>query len=142
MSLSAMQPGLRALELFDVIPAGHFGLLIRGESFAPHLRPGEIAVVDATDKERAIGELYCLTIGSGERHRLTVVDLIKGFGASCESAAAGVWFAFSFNPTAELGPGQRTRMIDGPLGFQHWPETCRGRIVGVMVPARSKARGS
>lgn len=134
MSLASSQPGLRALELFDVIPAGHFGLLVTGDAFAPHLRPGEIAVVDTTDKERAIGELYCLAIGSGERQRLAIVELIRGFGTSSEAAAAGVWFAFSFKRGIDVGGGRCARYVDGPLGFQHWPEKCRGRIVGVMVP--------
>ena len=133
--LPILQPELRALDVVDVNPAGHFGMFITGDDFAPHLRPGEIAVVDTTDKERILGELYVVDLGpdvrTGAPRRLRIVEVIKSFGGG---EAAGIWFAFSLMRDVDLGDGRKARMVDGPLGFDHWPRYCQGRIVGVMVP--------
>jgi len=55
--------GLRALTMYDAIPAGHIGVLVENGAFEPHLHAGEFAIVDTSDKERQVGELYVLTIG-------------------------------------------------------------------------------
>ena len=29
-------------------------------------------------------------------------------------------------------------MADGPLGVEHWPDACLGRIVGIFEPIETK----
>lgn len=130
MSLPTLQPELRALELFDVVPAGHFALLVRDDRFEPHLNPGELAIVDTTDEERVRGELYVINLlgppGSVQsKPRLRIVE----YEYDCE---VGIWFAFGLKRDLRIG-GLRYRYHDGPLGFQHWPAYCQGRVIGVMM---------
>ena len=64
MSNRTLQPvtDLRALEQFDTVPAGCTGMVVTSTRFAPHLRAGEIAVVDPNDKEPVSGELFIIGI--------------------------------------------------------------------------------
>jgi hypothetical protein len=114
----------RALDICDVVPAGCIGVLMTDDSFAPHLRCGEFAVVDTADKSTEFGELYVLTFGAGKPVRRVVQLRLRGFAGD----PSGLWFAFAL-------PGQGRRYattLDGPLGRQHWPDKCVGRVVGVI----------
>lgn len=92
----------RALTLHDVVPAGHIAVPILRGDWAPHLCPGEFAIIDVSDTEPQMGELYGLMIG------------------------AAVMFRFNM---PRLG---RTPYIDGPLRRDAWFKKCRGRVVGVL----------
>jgi hypothetical protein len=130
-----------ALTMHDVVPAGCIAVLVDSDAFEPHLHAGEFAIVDTTDKERQVGELYVITIENRARGpKPTIVELIKGFRRN-DVSPIGVWYAFSFSRRVALGGGQYGRMVDGPLGFEHWPDKCRGRVVGVMAPARGGRHG-
>ena len=51
---------LRALERFDHVPAGCKLVLARDASNAPHIRPGEFAIVDPSDTTAVPGEPYLI----------------------------------------------------------------------------------
>ena len=64
---------LRALDVVEVVPAGCFAL-ITGEAWSPHLRPGELAIIDMADTALQIGELYALMIQTRDGDRPFVVQ--------------------------------------------------------------------
>jgi hypothetical protein len=118
----------RALTVFEDIPPGHKAVRVHHESFAPHVRVGEIAIVDTLDKEVQDGELYMFWISGRDRRHLRIVQPYRP-----HSPRPGVMFRFS------LPVAGRLCMVDGPLGFEHWPEACLGRIVGVFEPIGTRA---
>ena len=58
----ALQP-IRALEVFSTVPAGHTLHPQRDDAHAPHIRAGEFAVIDPTDREPEHGELFLIEFG-------------------------------------------------------------------------------
>jgi hypothetical protein len=58
---------IRALTLFDEIPSGFIAHPITNDDSDPHLRAGEVAIVDTTDTEPQHGELYLVRWGSGRK---------------------------------------------------------------------------
>lgn len=119
---------IRALQVYEVVPSGCIGMLVINDKFSPHLRPGEIAIVDTTDKERQPGELYVLYMGIRAPKKVIVQLLRRGFGGD----TSGVWYCFGFRRTINLDGGRTGRVIDGPLNPEYWPEKCVGRVIGVM----------
>lgn len=51
MNAVARQPDLRALMMFDTLPAGCIAHLVNDAHSMPHIRPGEFVVVDTTDRQ-------------------------------------------------------------------------------------------
>ena len=47
-------------------------MLIADDASAPHLKAGEYAVIDTTDRELQAGELYIIQCDSGDRRRHVV----------------------------------------------------------------------
>lgn len=136
MSSQALQPttDLRALDQFDTIPAGCTGMVITNDRFAPHLRLGEIAVVDPNDKEPVSGELFVVGINDvlGERKPkivqtfgriTTIVEDDKGVDRLCW------WDRFEFRRPGMLS------LSDGPILTEGWRDRrCIGRIIGFVAP--------
>ena len=125
---------LRALEQFDAVPAGCTGMIVTSSRFAPHLRPGEIAVVDLSDKEPVSGELFVIGINNrfGEREPRIVqtigrVEAIVDKGKVVDCLCW--WDRFKFKR-----PGEMT-ISDGPMLTEDWrDQRCIGRIAGFMAP--------
>lgn len=63
----ALQPELRALMVFDQLPAGCISFPCIDEDCMPHIRPGEFAVVDTADRRPQHGELYVIQWNGGRR---------------------------------------------------------------------------
>jgi hypothetical protein len=126
--MSASLPALkhvRALDVLNVIPAGCIGIVVQDNSFAPHLRWGEIAVIDTTDKSTEYGELYLLTFASGCGPVRHIVQLrARGFTAD----TTGLWYAFAFRGQEKAN----AVTMDGPLRHECWPEKCLGRVIGIL----------
>ncbi|MDT2022837.1 hypothetical protein [Methylocella sp. CPCC 101449] len=120
---------LRALEVMDVVPAGCVGIPVRDHSFSPHLKPGEIAIVDTTDKSPAYGELFVLTFMSGRGPIRQIVQLRRSGFAGSDSEQVGYWYAFAFRGQEK----PNAVMMDGPLRHDCWPAKCVGRVIGVIV---------
>ena len=126
---------LRALEQFDIIPAGCTGMVVTSNRFAPHLRPGEIAVVNPSDKEPVSGELFVIGIRNQFDEREPTI--VQTFGRIANLLEGGNlvdrlcwWDRFEF-----LRPGKMI-MSDGPIQTEGWRDRrCIGRIVGFVAPA-------
>ncbi|MFG1359971.1 hypothetical protein [Xanthobacter pseudotagetidis] len=155
------QPELRALMMFPTIPPGHMTFLVEDDAFHPHLRRGEFAVVDLSDRQPAQGELFLISYAS----RYTECGLIfaicqmrsrtyyfrPGHGWRSPSLPyeegyelAPCWSACHWIPpedpadyAAALRSG-RVGTSEGPYTTEHAAEKLVGRIVGVWVP---NARG-
>jgi hypothetical protein len=56
-AIKGSQPQLRALTCFDSLPPHHKTFHVRDGSSAPHLKPGEFAVIDTADTELQKGEV-------------------------------------------------------------------------------------
>lgn len=137
MTSQALLPivDLRALEQFETVPAGCTGIVVTSDLFAPHLRCGEIAVVDTKDQSTEFGELYVLRMNlESPQHlrHLSIVQLVRDDG--------GLWYGFSLPGVGgAVYKGTRLRYVDGPLRPQFWPEKCLGRIIGFVAPEWERA---
>jgi hypothetical protein len=116
------QSPIRALTIFDSLPRNHRTLQIADDASAPHLKAGEYAVIDTTDRELQAGELYLIQYSSG-RH---VVQL--------RSSASGWWGGdlAGYRPTNEkfFGVPVFAGMSDGPYTPGLLKKKLLGRVVG------------
>ena len=60
---------LRALTEFTTLPPGHMTFRIEEDGCEPHLKEGEYAVIDMTDRSVQNGELFLIQYQSGNRAR-------------------------------------------------------------------------
>jgi len=68
------QPELRALMMFDKVPEGCILFPCTDESAMPHIRPGEFAIVDTSDRTPCHGELYVIKFGErADQHHICMV---------------------------------------------------------------------
>ena len=94
------QSPIRALTIFDSLPRNHRTLLISDAASAPHLTAGEYAVIDTTDRELQVGELYLIQYSSG-RHVVQLRSLRADGGLATWPATARPMrssLAFRFSP--------------------------------------------
>lgn len=54
----------RALTIFEAVPTDCGGIEVPSNDFVPHLKKGEIAVIDPDDNEPMAGEIYAVAIPS------------------------------------------------------------------------------
>lgn len=129
--MSALPPvparrDLRALDVVEVVPAGCFGVLVMSDAWAPHIRPGELAVIDPTDTTPQPGELYVIGRQGIDHDQTRIVQVCR---LDPDNVDPGdVAFRFELRR-----PGVMT-LMDGPVSGEGWTSRCRGRVVGV-VPA-------
>lgn len=116
---------VRALTLYDVVPAGHMAVPVTNSRWSPHLMPGEFAILEVADTEPQFGELYGLMIGTMGKPMLRIV---QPYRSRLFAGCYGVMFRFD-QPRRPSG----SVMTDGPLIREHWHRTCRGRVVGVLA---------
>lgn len=64
-SPARLQPQLRALPLLSSLPACCVVLPVTNDLNAPHLRTGEFAVIDASERQPINGELFGIAYRSG-----------------------------------------------------------------------------
>jgi hypothetical protein len=67
------QPELRALTLYDRLPPSHATFRVPDDASEPHLKEGEYAVIDQSDRELQHGEVYLIQYDSGRRRRYLFV---------------------------------------------------------------------
>jgi hypothetical protein len=132
---------LRALTVFDTLPAKHTTFLTTEDGAEPHLCKGEFAVVDATDRKPQHGELFVIqNQGSERRRRLIQVRSsrlnITGPGAK----PSLVWWCGDlrgWRKTDEkmLGCPVYAGLSDGPYRTESLQAMLIGRVVGVAFTA-------
>lgn len=135
--------GPRALETLPEVPAGCFTVNIDGTRHHPHLRHGEIAVIDATQREIEWGELYAIRQSNGPCiWQVCRTPKLYGGGK---------------RPTAMMHPLNRPHMLsngeldwsgpvhmsDGPIYLDALARLILGRVIGILdEPAYDPDRGA
>jgi len=71
------QPELRALMMLDALPPGCISVHVPDDRFAPHLREGELAVVDTTDVEPTLGEFFVIAYDDRRRASGYVLKFVE-----------------------------------------------------------------
>ncbi len=140
----------RALEVFISISARYSLFPVTRTGFEPHLRVGEIAVVDESDVEPLNGELFVIKIRSpfaehpdGCVRRLAQIWPVEHTGVDGEPFI-GWWHGDLCRPRgmAEVeewfAKGRMITLCDGPMRLEHMRERIVGRVVGVF---QSSAEG-
>ncbi len=150
----APAPILRALPTLDALPTGAIAHPVADTTAAPHLLPGEFAVVDTTDREPIHGELYVIRYSSpltdsGFRDR--VIEACRRPYRSPEEADGWRWWACPYirprsGPELEAwaDAGRPFGLSEGPFKPGAMEAKLVGRVVGVLAstfeePARGAA---
>jgi hypothetical protein len=125
---------IRALTVFDSLPRNHRTILIRDDASAPHLKAGEYAVIDTTDRELQSGELYVIQYDSGDRRR-HLVQIRTGHITTDSGRRELVWWVgdlAGFRQTDEkiFGLPVFAGMSDGPYTPGLLKKKLLGRVVG------------
>ncbi len=146
--LQPQQPDLRAFVVYDRLPAGCTAYHVTDTKNAPHLRPGDVAIIDPGDCEPAAGELFVIKWGSG------VCDIVETIyspgryssGPNGEVIDTVCWKvgasnrARSFEDAQDrLARGQHVGWVDGPYATEGanagaLNEKLRGRVIGILEP--------
>lgn len=71
------QPELRALMLLDALPPGCITIHVPDDRFGPHLREGELAIIDTTDVEPTIGEFFVIAYDDRRRASGCVLEFVE-----------------------------------------------------------------
>jgi hypothetical protein len=142
------QPGLRAFIAYDRLPEGCIAFPVTDGANAPHLRPGDIAIIDPTDREPQHGELFVIawasggigireTVSKAMRARCgpngEIIDTVcwmvaganrpRSFAEASERLERGAYMGWADGPYATEGP--RAGYLNGLL---------RGKVVGILEP--------
>ena len=127
---------IRALTVLDAVPAGCRAMAVLDNRNAPHLRPGEVAVVDIVDCDLAHGELYAVQFGSGPS---ITQALWRRHGDQ------GHWWTYTLNrprdwPETEawMRGGKTVPSADGPYRPGGLEEKILGRVIGLLQPATAQ----
>jgi len=151
------QPELRALLMMDALPPGCITVLAPDDRFAPHIREGELTIVDTTDVEPVVGEFFVIAYNDS---RLPGGYVFKFIEPICrmvnyvESAKEGerdywtsdpakgtpreFWEALH-EPMANVILARRMGrpsmvMKEGPFTTDHLRSKLIGRVVGIYRP--------
>lgn len=143
-ALPAPSQEYRALLLFADLPAGCIAHPVTDHHLAPHLRPGEFAIIDSADREPVNGELF-LVAWMGRPGPDGKED-----GALCQVYRRdGSWLVGSLRrhrSRAKVERMIREGRYDA-LGWSNGPycdgaleRQIRGRVVGILAPAFEEPR--
>ncbi len=129
----AQQPTLRSFIVCDRLPEGCVAYPVTDETNAPHLRPGDIAIIDPTDREACLGELFVVQWNSGG------TDIVEAWPQ--QMADALCWKVGSSNRARSAGAvvdrlcaGQPVGWVDGPYRAEALNQKLRGKVVGILEP--------
>ena len=149
-----MQPELRAFIVYNQLPAGCIAFPITTDNSEPHLRKGDIAVVDTREREGVEHELFVIEWGRNAPcgpERCVVELWTKEYTRPGGAKALG-WWAGAYNRPrtreafmAQKSGGIITGVIDGPYAHRDFPHPgdpnadyltslLIGRVVGILEP--------
>lgn len=136
---------LRALLVYNTLPAGCIAKPVTDNHLAPHLREGEFAIVDTTDCDPIHGELFFAAwAGSRNSDGTEKGALCEAYRRehTCDGAPFSAWSVGSMR--SRLSPETIDRLIKerryDALGWSNGPyregaleQQIRGRVVGVLA---------
>jgi hypothetical protein len=136
-------PDFRALTTFEKLEPHHATFQVGNDDSAPHLLPGEYAVIDTADRELQHGELYLIQYETGDRPRMIVqitASRLHPVGGNRDNAPI-VWWTCAlrgFRQTSKMGGIPIfSGLSDGP----HWTKNLQSRLSGRVVGVASSPLG-
>jgi hypothetical protein len=120
---------LRALELMSRIPVGCALFPVMDDRSDPHLRRGEIAVVDTADRDPQHGEVYVIEWSSGSR---CITQLIGPGFSGFSSSEKDHWWTGALTSRESVPGFGELRMIDGPRSKAGLQKALVGRVIGIF----------
>lgn len=146
--LAAQQPDLRAFIMYDTAPRGWIPHLITDDEAAPILRPGDVVLIDPTQRDPIHRELFVIDYGRGQPGASRNVVEMK-----CQDHTDGRrefrgWWSHPYNrPRSRdesrrwIEERRRIRFSDGPIdagnpdGMLYLRTKLVGRVVGLLSPS-------
>ncbi|WP_126173464.1 hypothetical protein [Altericroceibacterium xinjiangense] len=122
------QPGLRSFIVYDEMPKGFITHEQAGDQNSPHMREGEFAVIDTSDRHPMQGEMFLVQWMNGNRSIMTT-EIIDGWPGWVFSTCRGEMMC-----NLDGSPDRRVRWVDGPYKLVHAMEKIVGRVVGIYHP--------
>ena len=146
---------IRALTMYDHVPAGCILQPVTDDDSAPHLRAGEFAIVDTTDTEPQHGEVYLVRFHKRGRWPNPVEEvfyiqqiMVRHHRGRDGETFIGFWMqCLNFEPYRETGqrrPGLIPAISHRSMAFAVLKEALIGRIIGIYQaeePAQAVAGG-
>lgn len=120
------QQEYRALEMMASVPQGCMLFPVMDDRSYPHLRRGEIAVVDTTDREPQHNEVFVIQWSSGGR---CITQLLNRTGFSKNPDH---WWTSALTARAFIPGMGESRMVDGPRTTAGMRKALVGRVVGLV----------
>ena len=118
------------------MPAGCRAVPVLDDHHAPHLRRGEVAVIDLGDCDLVHGELFAVAYGRGP-------EIVQAVWRTTGDLTA--WWAMCLNrPRGRDGfdawarAGRTIPMADGPYRDGGLESITLGRVVGILQPATAQ----
>lgn len=147
--LQPQQPDLRAFIVHDRLPAGCIAYPVTDEKNAPHLRPGDIAIVDPSDCLPSTGELFVIEWQSGgtdivetwsQTMKAACGPKGKVIDTVCWKVAASARSRSYADTVDRLRRGGFVGWVDGPYPTEGpyagaLNRKLRGRVIGILEPA-------
>jgi hypothetical protein len=139
-----MTERFRALTPFDGLTIGLRTFRISTDLLEPHLRAGEYAVVDPSDREIQHGELYLIQWQQGRREVLQVTsDELKFCGQPGPSPCWWLWI-IPKEGDGPFGLPDGCGTADGPYrddeqGRAHLQSQMLGRVIGYSSTALDRS---
>lgn len=137
----ADQPELRSYIVYDRLPAGHIAHTMLSTEVMPHIRPGERAVIDLSQREPVGGDLFLIEYQSGpvDRRRHVVEtyyhEKMGGWVVGPLERRRIVTLAGAPDPDIPA-----VRWVDGPYRPGCLAEKLVGRVVGILTPTFEEPR--
>ena len=125
-----LQPELRAYVSFDRLPPNCIAFVVQNEESFPHLRPGEIAIVDTEQRDPVRNELFLVEYGRSSRPCRCVAELWTRQHRNSDGEFTG-WWSGAYARRREAVFGRRIA-CDGPLLEQDMKDVVLGRVVGIL----------
>ncbi|WP_311274809.1 hypothetical protein [Methylobacterium sp. WCS2018Hpa-22] len=140
---------LRALLVYDALPNGCIAKPVKDGGLAPHLHPGEFAIVDTTDCDPVHGELYFVAwMGRAAANGSEDGDLAQAYRRELNSDGTAWWVG---SMRRQISAEDRARAIanhdwsafgwsNGPYKEGALERQIRGRVIGILAPSFEEPR--
>jgi hypothetical protein len=125
--MTAPLTALRAYPIFNTLPDGCRAFPVADDRHAPHLRAGEIAVVDPHDTRIDFGEVHVVAQSRGP----CLWQVVKSqFVEGCADL-----HPLNLPKPGDFEAGRPVHMSDGPIYLDALEAKILGRVIGLMAPA-------
>ena len=129
---------LRALTMFADVPPRHISFPVANQYAMPHLKPGEFAIVDTTDRAPQHGELYVIEYSHPLGPYRQIVQVRNCRKGVCGRPRWMVGDLVRLKTAKEIDRALAARVplrcSDGPYETDYLTTKLVGRIVGVLSP--------